>query len=94
MNAANNSSSVQIRRVFTGMTDVDDGIAHRKDIDYLHGLNNSWALIDFMAENHCVDEVMSWILSAKFNPFNEDDREHVEQYHPMPGILHDFFASR
>ncbi len=81
-----------INRTFVGMTDVDDGIAHRKDIDYYHGLNNAWKLLDFAVENDILDEVMRWTLAAKFNPFDADDREYVEQYTPMPRQLQQLFS--
>gem|GEM_PF-5242807 len=36
----------QIRRTFAVMKDVDLGIAHRKDINYLHGLNGACKLLN------------------------------------------------
>lgn len=77
----------QIRRTFAGMTDVDPGIAHRKDINYLHGLNGAWKILNAIAEADQVDEGMRWLLSAKFNPFNPVDRELVNKRVPMPSSI-------
>ncbi len=74
----------QIRRTFAGLTDVDDGITHRKDINYLHGLNGAWKLLNAIVEADEVNEGMRWLLSAKFNPFDETDRQLVGQYAKMP----------
>lgn len=90
---ARTDARVQIRRTFAGMTDVDDGIAHRKDIDYLHGLNQSWRLLNYMTANDCVDAGMRWLLSSKFNPYEPADRDLVAKYHPMPPQLQAFFDS-
>ncbi len=77
----------QIRRTFAGMTDIDRGIAHRKDINYLHGLNGAWKLLNAIAEADQVDEGMRWLLSAKFNPFNPIDRELLNEMAPMPSSI-------
>lgn len=77
----------QIRRTFAGMTDVDSGIAHRKDINYLHGLNGAWKLLNAIVEADQVDEGMFWLLSAKFNPFNPVDRELVNKRVPMSSSI-------
>lgn len=77
----------QIRRTFAGMTDVNDGIAHRKDIDYLHGLNGAWRLLNAIVEADQVDEGMRWLLSAKFNPFDAVDRALVNKRVPMPSSI-------
>lgn len=77
----------QIRRTFAGLTDVDDGIAHRKDIDYLHGLNGAWKLLNAIVEADQVDEGMRWLLSAKFNPYDELDRRLVSQYAQTPSSI-------
>ena len=91
--AAARLTGTQIGRTFAGFTDVDDGVAHRKDIDYLHGLNQSWELLNYIVEHDVVDEAMRWLLSAKFNPFTREDRELVNQYVPMPSALEAFFKS-
>lgn len=90
---AHTSAANQLKRTFAGMTDVDPGIAHRKDIDYLTGLNDSWALLDYSVEYGCLGSTMRWLLSAKFNPFEPDDRELVEGYSPMPAELRAFFST-
>lgn len=77
----------QVRRTFAGMTDVDPGIAHRKDINYLHGLNGAWKLLNAIVEADQVDEGMRWLLLAKFNPFNPVDRELVNERVPMPSSI-------
>lgn len=77
----------QIRRTFAGMTDVDPGIAHRKDINYLHGLNGAWKLLNAIVEADQVDEGMRWLLSAKFNPFNPVDRELINKRVSMPSAI-------
>lgn len=84
----------QVRRTFAGMTDVDEGIAYRKDIDYLHGLNDSWKLLNFITEHDIIDEAMPWLLSAKFNPFDKAEREYVNTHLPMPQKLKDFFEAQ
>lgn len=89
---ANRLTGIMINRTFVGMTDVDDGIAHRKDIDYYHGLADSWKLLNFAVEHDIVEETMNWVLSAKFNPFNADDRAYVNQYVTMPRELEQLFA--
>lgn len=80
-----------IRRTFAGMMDVDDGIAHRKDIDYYHGLNDAWSFLNYITEHDVVDEGMRWILSAKFNPMVASDRDYVNSSVPMPRTLNDLF---
>lgn len=90
---ANEKASTQIKRTFAGMTDVDDGIAYMKDIDYLHGLNNSWRLLNFIVSQGIVDTAMPWLLSSKFNPFDEHERAHASKYIPMPSLLEDFFIA-
>lgn len=84
---ANTMTENQIRRTFAGLTDVDDGIAHRKDIDYLHGLNGAWKLLNAIVEADQVDEGMRWLLSAKFNPYDSIDRQLVGQYVKMPSSI-------
>ncbi len=81
-----------INRTFVGMTDVDDGIAHRKDIDYYHGLADAWKLLNYAVEHHILDQTLRWVLSAKFNPFDAEDRQYVEQYVPMPAALSGLFS--
>jgi hypothetical protein len=88
---ANRLSAAQIGRTFAGMTDVDDGIAHRKDINYLHGLNNVWTLLNYVVATGCVDTAMQWLLCAKFNPFDENDRVAASRIVPMPQQLAAFF---
>ena len=80
-----------IRRTFAGMMDIDDGIAHRKDIDYYHGLNDAWSFLNYITEHDVVDEGMRWILSAKFNPMVASDRDYVNTSVPMPRTLNDLF---
>lgn len=77
----------QIRRTFAGLTDVDDGIAHRKDIDYLHGLNGAWRLLNAIVEAGQVDEGMRWLLSAKFNPYSTADTQLVGRHVEMPSSI-------
>lgn len=77
----------QMGRTFAGFTDVDDGIAHRKDINYLHGLNGAWKLLNAIVAAGQVDEGMRWLLSAKFNPYDIHDRQLVNQYRPMPSSI-------
>ncbi|MNR20395.1 hypothetical protein D3C85_1372320 [compost metagenome] len=74
------------------MTDVDDGIAHRQDINYLHGLNGAWRLLNVLTEAGQVDEGMRWLLSAKFDPYSTQDRELVNQFTPMPSSLKNYFV--
>lgn len=93
VNAARRLTGTQLQRTFAGMTDVDSGIAHRKSIDYLHGLNGSWKLLNYLVKNDCLDDGMNWLLSAKFNPFDAGDRELVNEHHPMPVSLVSFFDS-
>ncbi len=85
------SADGQLRRTFAGMMDMDDGVAHMKDIDYLHGVNNSWKLLNYLVDNDALDEGMKWLLSAKFNPYDVDDRALTNHYVPMPACLDDFF---
>jgi len=87
------ATAEQIRRTFAGMTDVDDGIAYRKDIDYLHGLNDSWKLLNFIAEHNIIDTAMPWLLAAKFNPFEVNERAYVNKFIPMPQELEAFFLN-
>jgi hypothetical protein len=89
--AADKSATGQLRRTFAGMMDMDDGVAHMKDIDYLHGINGAWKLLNYLVENDALDEGMKWLLSAKFNPYDEDDRELINHYVSMPTCLNDFF---
>lgn len=49
-----------------------------------HGLNGAWKLLNAIVEADEVDEGMRWLLSAKFNPFDETDRQLVGQYAKMP----------
>lgn len=84
---ANTLAQSQMGRTFAGFTDVDDGIAHRKDINYLHGLNGAWKLLNAIVKAEQVDEGMRWLLSAKFNPYDEHDRRHMEQYGAMPSSI-------
>ena len=86
-------ATAQVQRTFAGMTDVDPGIANRRDINYLHGLNDSWRLLNFLTEHDLVESGMAWLMAAKFNPFDEDDRAMVEKYHPMPMALKPFFEA-
>jgi hypothetical protein len=88
---AKQGTTNQMRRAFAGMTDVDDGIAHRQDINYLHGLNGAWGLLNVLTEAGQVDEGMRWLLSAKFNPYSAQDRELVNQFTPMPSSLKNYF---
>lgn len=81
-----------INRTFVGMTDVDDGIAHRKDIDYYHGLADAWKLLNFAVEHNVLDQTMRWVYSAKFNPFDAEDRAYVNEYVPMPRELEPLFS--
>jgi len=90
--AAKRLTGVQIKRTFAGMTDVDDGIAHKKDIDYYHGINNAWKLLNELTEKGIVKEGLAWVMAAKFNPFIKQERELIEKYHPMPKELQDFFS--
>lgn len=83
------STANQMRRTFAGMTDVDDGIAHRKDIDYLHGLNGAWRLLNAIVKSGQVDEGMNWLLSAKFNPFIALDQQRISLYAKMPSSVKD-----
>lgn len=89
---AKRGTTNQMRRAFAGMTDVDDGIAHRQDINYLHGLNGTWRLLNVLTEAGQVDEGMRWLLSAKFNPYSAQDRELVSQFTPMPSSLKNYFV--
>lgn len=77
----------QIRRTFAGLTDVDDGITHRKDINYLHGLNGVWKLLNVIVEAGQVDEGMRWLLAAKFNPYDLIDQRLVSQYLEPPSSI-------
>jgi hypothetical protein len=88
---AKRGSANQLRRTFAGMTDVDDGIVHRQDINYLHGLNGVWRLLNVLTKAGQVDEGMRWLLSAKFNPYSAQDRELVSQFTPMPSSLKNYF---
>lgn len=87
----NELAEIQLRRTFAGMTDIDDGIAHREDLKYLHGLDNSWKILNYMVQNDCLDEGMRWLLSAKFNPFNQQEREHMEKFVATPPKLRTLF---
>ncbi|MDT4831009.1 hypothetical protein FQZ97_644970 [compost metagenome] len=89
---AKRGTTNQMRRAFAGMTDVDDGIAHRQDINYLHGLNGAWRLLNVLTEAGQVDEGMRWLLSAKFDPYSTQDRELVNQFTPMPSSLKNYFV--
>lgn len=80
-----------LNRTFTGMTDVDDGIAHRKDIDYYHGLTDAWKLLNHAVKHNVLDQTMRWVLSAKFNPFDAEDRAYVNDFAPMPRELEALF---
>jgi hypothetical protein len=91
VNAARRLTGIQLKRTLTGMTDVDKGTVHRKDINYLHGLNGTWSLLNHLVETDSLDEGMKWILSAKFNPYDASDRKLVERYSPMPQSLVGFF---
>lgn len=84
---AEQMTEAQVRRTFAGMTDVDSGIAHRKDINYLHGLNGAWKLLNAIVEAGQVDEGMRWLLSAKFNPFNPVDRGIIDNRMSMPSSI-------
>lgn len=84
---AKDLTAVQIRRSFAGLTDVDDGIAHRQDINYLHGLNGAWRLLNNMVQADQVDEGMRWLLSSKFNPYDQLDRRLVERYTQIPSSI-------
>ena len=84
-------AKVYIRRTYPGMTDVDDDVVHRKDIDYYHGLTDAWKLLNFAVEHDVLDETMRWVLSAKFNPFDTEDRTYVNDYVPMPRELEALF---
>ena len=77
----------QIRRTFAGLTDVDDGIAHRQDINYLHGLNGAWRLLNAIVQADQVDEGMRWLLSSKFNPYDQLDRRLVERHAQIPSSI-------
>jgi hypothetical protein len=83
-----------IGRLFAGMTDVDLGIAHRKEINYLHGLDSVWPLLNHLVATGTLNEGMNWIMSAKFNPYSAEDRELNERYHKMPASLEQFFANK
>ncbi len=87
VNKANTLTAAQIGRTFAGMTDVDDGIANRKDINYLHGLNGAWKLLNAIVKADQVDEGMKWLLSAKFNPYDAIDRRSVDRYSKMPSSI-------
>lgn len=91
--AARRLTEGQLSRTFAGMTDVDDGIANRAIIDYLHGLNDAWKLLNYLTEHDAVDEGMRWLMTARFNPYDSDDRDLVNQYHPMPTVLNGYFTS-
>ena len=80
-----------LSRTFAGMTDVDPGIAHLQDINYLHGLNGAWKILNHLVHFDELEEGMDWLLSAKFNPFNENDRELINSFTPMPSSLESFF---
>lgn len=80
-----------LRRDFAGMVDVDEGISHRKDIDYFYGLNESWRFLNYISAHDIVDESLNWVMSAKFNPFVAGEREHVARYTPMPQKLKNLF---
>lgn len=77
----------QIGRTFAGLTDVDDGIARRTDLKYLHGLNNSWNLLNAIVDAGQIDEGMRWLLSAKSNPYNPLDQEFMSRYSEMPSSI-------
>ena len=80
-----------LRRDFAGMVDVDEGISHRKDIDYFYGLNEAWRFLNYISAHDIVDESLSWVMSAKFNPFVAGERKHVERHSPMPQKLKNLF---
>lgn len=84
---AEKQTVAQIDRTYAGMTDTDDDITHRKDINYLHGLNGAWKLLNVLVEAGEVDVGMRWLLSAKFNPYDQLDRKLVSQSTPMPASL-------
>jgi len=84
---ANIKTIKQISRTFAGLTDVDDGIARRTDLKYLHGLNNSWKILNAIVEAGQVDEGMRWMLSTKSNPYNKLDQELMAQYSEMPSSI-------
>lgn len=85
-------TKVYIRRTYPGMTDVDDDVVHRKDIDYYHGLSDSWKLLNFAVEHDVLDETMRWVLSAKFNPFDIAEREYVNRHVGMPLALEELLS--
>jgi len=91
--AAVRAAKLQISRTFVGFTDVDEGVAHRKDIDYLHGLNDSWGLLNYIVAHDAVDEALPWLFSAKFNPFTKSERELVDSFVPMPPVLRAYFEN-
>lgn len=93
VNAARRLTGTQLQRTFAGMTDVDNGIAHRKSIDYLHGLNGTWKLLNYLVKTDSLDTGMNWLLSAKFNPYDAGDRELTNEFHPMPEALIPFFEA-
>lgn len=84
---ANTFTENQIRRTFAGFTDIDDGIAHRADIKYLHGLNGTWKLLNAITEADQVDEGMRWLLSAKFNPYSITDQQLMRRFSDMPSSI-------
>ncbi len=79
-------------RTFAGMVDVDDGVVHKRDIKYLQGLDGAWKLLNYLVEKNDLEAGMRWLLSAKFNPYDEHDRLLVNQYMPMPESLETFFS--
>lgn len=89
---ADEQTASQMGRTFAGFTDVDDGIAYRKDINYLHGLNGAWKLLNAIVKAGQVDEGMRWLLSAKFNPYDAHDQQQVSQYADIPSSIREVLS--
>lgn len=96
---ANQSAALRLQRTYEGMTDVDAGVASRRDINYLHGLDGAWRILNYLTAHDCLDRGLRWLLSAKFNPFEAADRQLVANMQatatlpcPMPPELEDFFT--
>ncbi len=77
----------QVARTFAGLTDTEPGVTNRKDINYLHGLNGAWRLLNAITEAKQVDESMRWLLQAKFNPYTSTDRQLIDEISPMPSSI-------
>ncbi len=83
----------QVARTFAGLTDTEPGVVNRKDINYLHGLNGAWRLLNAMTEAGQVDEGMRWLLQAKFDPYNKTDAMLIEEISLAPSSIRSVIES-